>query len=94
MGVKKGMTNNPAGRPKGIINRRTAEWEKLGDFMTVEGAQRAKAYLNSIKDDSEFFERYMDLLNYFKPRMAQSQVEHTGNDFENVTINFVNESKC
>ena len=93
MGLRKGMTNNPKGKPLGAKNQRTVEWERLGEFMTVEGATRAKSYLLGIKDDAEFFERYMDLLNYFKPRMAQSQVETIGNDFESVSITFVNESK-
>lgn len=89
MGLRKGMTNNPKGKTPGTKSKRTIEWEKLGEFMTVDGATRAKSYLLGIKDDAEFFERYMDLLNYFKPRMAQSQVEHVGNDFENVTVKIV-----
>lgn len=74
MGSIKGKSNNPNGRPKGARNKRTVEWDKLGGFITEEGAKRVMKYLNSIEDDKEFFEKYERLLNYFKPRMQSTSL--------------------
>lgn len=80
-------SNNPEGRPAGSRNKRTIEWERLGGFITEAGAERVMAYLNSIEDDREFFDKYERLLNYFKPKMSAGSIEHTGNAFDSVTIN-------
>jgi len=84
-GPGKGNTNNPSGKPKGIKNKRTLEWEQLGEFLTDKGAKRAMTVLESLSDE-DYLDQYGKLLNYFKPRMAQSQIEHKGNAFESVNI--------
>ncbi len=80
-----GKSNNPKGKPKGVKNKRTVEWEQLGGFITDEGAKKVMSYLKTLEGE-ELFSKYERLLNYFKPRMAQSQIEHKGNAFDNVNI--------
>ncbi len=63
------------GRDKGVKNKKTIAWERLGEFITDAGANRVKAYLNSIEDDEEFFKVYERLLNYFKPRHQSTQLD-------------------
>jgi len=83
-------SNNPEGRPAGSKNRRTVEWEKLGDFITEEGAKRVMDYLNAIDDDEEFFNKYERLLNYFKPKMATTQNQLSGEvQFKGFDINII-----
>ncbi len=85
MPFEKGKSGNKDGRPKGAKSKRTLEWEQLGEFLTDKGAKRAMEVLNNL-DDADYLDQYGKLLNYFKPRMAQSQIEHKGNAFDNVNI--------
>ena len=91
MGLKKGQTNNKEGRPTGSKNKKTKEWEQLGEFITNEGAKRVIKYLHSIKDDKEFFDKYTLLINYFKPKMQSTQLD--ANVKKPTIIEFRNVSK-
>ena len=73
-GPGKGNTNNPNGKPKGAKNRRTLEWERLGDFITERGAERAMSILETL-DDSDFLDQYHKLLSYFKPKLSSQQIK-------------------
>ncbi len=77
MPFEKGKSGNKDGRPKGAKSKRTLEWEQLGEFLTDKGAKRAMEVLNNL-DDADYLDQYGKLLNYFKPRMAQSKIEHDG----------------
>lgn len=61
----------------GVRNRRTIEWEALGEFMTEAGAEKVMTYLNTLEGE-EFFKRYDKLLNYFKPKMQSTDVKTSG----------------
>lgn len=74
MGLPPGRTNNKDGRPKGAKSARTIEWEKLGSFITDAGAKRAMRVLNDMDDDT-YLDQYGKLLNYFKPKLASTQVQ-------------------
>ena len=54
---------------------RTKQWEELAEYFTTAGAQRVMEHLNNLEDDDEFFQKYDRLLNYFKPKLASSQIE-------------------
>ncbi|MDH5570377.1 MAG: hypothetical protein OEY89_01350 [Gammaproteobacteria bacterium] len=91
---KKGVSGNLSGRPKGAKGKRQQEWEQLGEFLTETGAQRVKAYMESL-NDKEFFEKYKDLLNYFKPKMQSTsidaKVEAKPIEYRNVSKEFKDE---
>jgi len=73
MGLKKGQTNNPNGRKKGSKNKRTIEWEQLGEFITAEGAKRAAKIMMECEDE-QFMNHYKSMLEYFKPKQARTEI--------------------
>jgi len=73
MGLPKGRTNNPRGRPEGAKGKRTIEWEKLGDFITDEGAERAARIMRECSDE-DFMKYYRDVLEYFKPKQQRQEI--------------------
>jgi len=83
MGLPKGRTNNPLGRRKGSKNERTKAWEHLGDFLTEEGAIRAKEIIMKSKDE-QFMAHYMHLLQYFKPK--QQAVKDASNEDQVIVV--------
>jgi len=63
-----------AGRPEGSKNKKTEEWEQLGDFLTEEGAERAKGIMRDAQDNA-FMRYYTMLLEYFRPKHQRSEVK-------------------
>lgn len=86
----KGKTNNPKGKPKGIKNIKTLQWEALGESITSKHTERFNGILESA-DDKLFTELYLDILEYFKPK--QQRTELTGKDGKDLNeptqINFI-----
>ena len=76
MGLKKGTTNNPAGRPKGTINKSSAAIrEKITAFLDDNFEQVQKDFESkelSVKDKLKF---YTDLLPYAVPTLQSSTLE-------------------
>jgi len=87
MALPKGRTNNPKGKPKGTLSKKTLAWERLGESIVNEGAERFMKILKE-KDDKEFTQAYLMILEYFKPKQQRSEV----NSKQELTINW-NESK-
>jgi len=75
MAFKKGEVSNPNGRPKGAVGAKQKLWEELGQYIVEGGAQRAMTALQSLEDE-EFLDKYMTMLEYFKPK--QARVSHIG----------------
>jgi len=62
------------GRVKGTANKKTEQWDALGDFMTDTGAERATRILSTL-NDKEYLEQYGKLLNYFKPKYQNTTID-------------------
>lgn len=75
-----------SGRPEGSKNKRTEEWEELGHSITSRATERVEAILmsklESLDSDEQDagVELYCKLLEYFKPKLARSEVKHEGNE--------------
>lgn len=74
MPFKPGISGNAKGKPKGAKGVKTVQWEQLGNFITKAGAQKAMRILNSLPDE-DYLDQYGKMLNYFKPRLASTQVQ-------------------
>jgi hypothetical protein len=75
-GTNKFKAGNP-GKPKGAVSEKTKAWEELGDFICHAGAERYMNALVALEDD-KFLEKYAYILEFFKPKLARSEV--TGKD--------------
>jgi len=77
---KKGESGNPAGRPAGIKNTKSLLWEELSDKFTNQYAENITDYMDQLwrTDKDKFFEVYKSLLNYFKPKLANTSIDLDG----------------
>jgi hypothetical protein len=58
-------------KPKGAISERTEMWNKLGEYVVTQGAERAMQVLGAMEDE-EFLKNYMTMLEYFKPKQGRT----------------------
>jgi hypothetical protein len=84
MGLPKGQTNNVNGRPVGSKNKRTEQWEQLGESITGQQAEKFNAFLDKLwssRDDQDKMiasELYLKTLEYFKPKQARQTIVGEG----------------
>ena len=92
----KGGAREGAGRKKGGKNKRTLEWEALGESISTTHAARFNAYLDNCEDD-KFAELFLKALEYFKPKMQRTELEHDIADNQitgvEITVHHVNGGK-
>jgi hypothetical protein len=80
MGLPKGQTNNSSGRPVGSKNKRTEQWEQLGESITGQQAEQFNDFLNKLwgsrNDEDKMIasELYLKTLEYFKPKQARNTI--------------------
>jgi|TARA_R100001530_G_scaffold10633_1_gene10461 hypothetical protein len=77
MPIEKGQRLNPNGRPKGKKNKKTEQWDAIGDFLTQEGSERMLKYL-STTDPDKYADTYLKILEYFKPKLARTESKVSG----------------
>lgn len=71
----KGGKRENAGRKRGGKNKRTVEWEAFGKQLLGESnLNRALEIMNRAKDD-DFMKYFTTLSEYFKPKLARSEVD-------------------
>lgn len=82
----KGTTNNPAGRPKGIVNERVRQWESLADAITGRQASKFVQLMDDLWESEDPKDRYkaaqlfIQTLEYFRPKQARLTSEHIASD--------------
>lgn len=76
MGLKKGQTNNPAGRPKGAVNKTSAAIrERITAFLDANFDQVQKDFESpelSVRDKLKF---YTELLPYAVPKLQSTTLD-------------------
>jgi len=81
MGLQKGQTNNPAGKPPGTKNKINAELRvMINDFLNSE-FDTIKEDFNKL-DPKDKLKFYTDLLNYGLPKLQATSLEL---DFEKMS---------
>jgi len=84
MGLPKGQTNNANGRPVGSKNKRTEQWEALGESITGHQAEKFNEFLDKLwssrNDEDKMIasELYLKTLEYFKPKQARQTIVGEG----------------
>ena len=58
-------------------NEKTLAWERLGEMVVNEGAERYQKFLEGL-DDKKFAEEFKAILEYFKPRQQRTELKHEG----------------
>jgi hypothetical protein len=90
MGLQKGMTNNPNGRPLGSLNKKTLEWEEFGRTFVAEALPKVAEFINECMDSRDEDLKFkaasltLDVLEYFKPK--QARITHSGDEKAPVII--------
>lgn len=82
--AEKGKTNNPNGRPKGTVSKKTLAWDQLGEFFTTSGAEKAMDIINyygeivlkpdgskDYRNPDKFLLHYTNIMEYFKPKQSR-----------------------
>lgn len=87
MPFKKGHKKSPnAGMKKGQVIARTKAWDMLGDFLTEEGAEKAREIIRNAPPD-KFMMYYTMFIEYFRPK--RSREDSNGNSEAGITINVI-----
>jgi hypothetical protein len=76
MGLPKGRTNNPKGKPKGAKGKKTAQWEAIGEDISGKHAESFNAFMDELwaggQDKKlQAAELYLKTVEYFKPKQAR-----------------------
>jgi len=74
MGLHKGQTNNPNGRPAGIPNRLTAEFRQTLKDSLQGHIDKIPEYLDSL-DTKDKLEAITKLLPYILPKLSNIEME-------------------
>lgn len=79
MGLRKGQTNNPNGRPQGSKGLRKVQWESLSETILNAHTKEFDDYLHELwkGDQAQRFmaaQLYLKTLQYFKPKCPISPI--------------------
>jgi hypothetical protein len=81
---KKGIPRpTKAGRKKGVKNLKTQQWEELGKSLIETHSARANQILATC-DDDVFIDNFNKLLEYFRPKLARTEL--TGADGDAIQV--------
>lgn len=64
-------------KPKGAISQKTQDWENFGKHLLSVGLARAELILEA-SNDKDFMVYYLQLLEYFKPKMTRAESNVAG----------------
>jgi len=74
MPFQKGISKVPgSGKKKGSKDQKTLAWERIGEYVIGEGADR---YLQIISDlpDKDFLNEFRAIVEFFRPKLRRSEI--------------------
>ena len=76
-GFQPGRSGNPKGREQGSKNARTQEWEQFGRAMIEGNLEWMNEHVARLKeeDPAKAFALIMDVMEYFKPKLARTELK-------------------
>jgi hypothetical protein len=83
---KKGQSGNINGKPKGAVSLKTRGWQLLSETITTELTDKFMQEMSKL-DGQQYINAYLNVLEFFRPRLSrvESKVENT--NVEQVVIN-------
>jgi len=72
MPFQKGIDKVPgSGKKKGSKDQKTLAWERIGEYVIGEGADRYLQIIGNLPD-KEFLNEFRAIVEYFKPKLQRS----------------------
>lgn len=90
MPFKKGEVANPTGKPKGTLSAKTEEWILFRDWLLGKGMVKLQKDFDKLSS-KERVDSVIKILEYFKPKLARTELTgQEGKELE-IKITYTNE---
>ena len=78
-----------------IVRQKNAEWNYVRDFILEEGAMKFLEILKNQADENpeKYLANFIAMLEFFRPKLARQEVQHTGEPFTVQIVNYLPENK-
>lgn len=76
-----------SGRPKGAVNKKTAQWEVFAEYCLNGGLERFEKELNSL-EGKDYVNSFLNLLEFHKPKLQRTDVNNSGETTIKVSIGY------
>lgn len=91
MAFKKGQKKiEGSGIKKGQIHEKTKAWDSLGDFLTEEGAEKAREIIRNAPPE-KFMLYYTMFIEYFRPKRSREDSKGNSDNSIRIKINVSDE---
>ena len=64
---------NP-GKPKGALSYKSIAWDRIGEYLVGEGAEKYLSIISKL-DDDKFAREFQAILEYFKPKQQRTEIK-------------------
>ena len=83
---EKGVSGNPKGKPKGAVSLKTQGWELLKESITSGLTDKFMQEMSKL-DGQQYINAYLNVLEFFRPRLSRTESKVEQTNVEQVVIN-------